>query len=62
MGRGNFFLHGSRHSRGVSILIDPGVKGDKIECHFNDASGRIVLFRLEIKRPKVVTLQYLCSK
>ena len=41
-----FFSHGSRHSRGVCILIDPGVKVDKMECHFNDASGRIVLITL----------------
>jgi len=27
-------------------LIDPGAKVDKIECHFNDASGRIVLITL----------------
>ena len=27
-------------------MIDPGVKVDKIECHFNDASGRIVLITL----------------
>ena len=27
-------------------MIDPGAKVDKIECHFNDASGRIVLITL----------------
>ena len=43
-----FYSRSSWHSRGVCILTDPGVKVNKIECHFNDASGRIVLITLTL--------------
>jgi len=48
-----FYSHSSWHSRGVCILTDPGVKVNKIECHFNDASGRIVLITLTLNDLKL---------
>ena len=48
-----FYSHSSWHSRGVCILTDPGVKVNKIECHFNDASGRIVLITLTLNDRKL---------
>ena len=46
------FSHGSCHSRGVCILIDPKVKG-KIELLFQDNSGRIASITSQINGLKV---------
>ena len=46
------FSHGSCHSKGVCISIDPKVKG-KIELLFQDNSGRIVLITSQINGLKV---------
>ena len=40
------FSHGSHHSRGVCILIDPSVQNSKILYSLSDDSGRIVLINL----------------
>ena len=42
-----FFSHGTKHSKGVCILINPLVQ-DKIDYCFNDKSGRIVLITIAI--------------
>jgi len=41
------FAHGTKHSKGVCILINPLVQ-DKIDYCFSDKSGRIVLITLVI--------------
>lgn len=43
------FSHGSHHSRGVCILIDPLVQDTKMVYSLNDDSGRIVLINLIFK-------------
>ena len=45
MGREVFFSHGSNHSRGVCILVDPSNK-IKVDYSFTDNCGRIVLITL----------------
>ena len=40
------FSHGSHHSRGICILIDPSVQNSKILYSLSDDSGRIVLINL----------------
>ena len=40
-----FFSHGSKHSRGVCILVDPSNKF-KVDYSFTDNCGRIVLITL----------------
>jgi exonuclease III len=42
-----FFSHGTKHSKGVCILIHPSVQ-DKIEYSFSDKFGRIVLITIVI--------------
>ena len=42
-----FFSHGTRHSKGVCILIHPSVR-DKVEFFFTDKVGRIVLITIVI--------------
>jgi len=42
-----FFSHGTKHSKGVCILIHPSVQ-DKIEYSFSDKFGRIVLITVVI--------------
>ena len=42
-----FFPHGTKHSKGVCILINPLVQ-DKIDYCFSDKSGRIVLITIAI--------------
>ena len=42
-----FFSHGTKHSKGVCILINPLVQ-DKIDYSFSDKSGRIVLITIVI--------------
>jgi len=42
-----FFSHGTKHSKGVCILINPLVQ-DKIDCCYSDKSGRIVLITIVI--------------
>ena len=42
-----FFSHGTKHSRGVCILINPLVQ-DKIDYSFSGQSGRIVLITIVI--------------
>ena len=47
-----FFSHGTRHSKGVCILIHPSVR-DKVEFIFTDKLGRIVLITIVINSLKV---------
>ena len=42
-----FFSHGTKHSKGVCILINPLVQ-DKIDYSFSEKSGRIVLITIVI--------------
>ena len=42
-----FFSHGTKHSKGVCILIHPSVQ-EKINYSFSDKSGRIVLITIVI--------------
>ena len=42
-----FFSHGTRHSKGVCILIHPSVR-DKVEFFFTDKVGRIVINSLNV--------------
>jgi len=42
-----FFSHGTKHSKGVCILLHPSVQ-DKIDYSFSDKSGRIVLITIVI--------------
>ena len=42
-----FFSHGTKHSKGVCILVNPLVQ-DKIDYSFSDKSGRIVLITIVI--------------
>ena len=47
-----FFSHGTRHSKGVCILIHPAVR-DKVEFSFTDKLGRIVLITIVINSSKL---------
>ena len=47
MGRWNIFSHGTKHSKGVCILIHPSVQ-DQINYSFSDKSGRIVFITIVI--------------
>ena len=47
-----FFSHGTRHSKGVCILIHPSVR-DKVELFFTDKLGRIVLITIVINSLKL---------
>ena len=47
-----FFSHGTRHSKGVCILIHPSVR-DKVEFIFTDKLGRIVLITIVINSLKL---------
>ena len=47
-----FFSHGTRHSKGVCILIHPLVR-DKVEFSFTDKLGRIVLITIVINSLKL---------
>jgi len=40
-----FFSHGTRHNKGVCILIHPSVR-DKVEFFFTDKLGKIVLITI----------------
>ena len=42
------FSHGTRHSRGVCILINPSVKKPKVVYSHCDASGRFILINLTV--------------
>ncbi len=42
-----FFSHGTKHSKGVCILINPLVQ-EKIDYSFSDKSGRIVFITIVI--------------
>lgn len=41
-----FFSHGTRHSKGTCILLNPAIKNSKIKNSLSDNSGRIVLINL----------------
>lgn len=43
-----FFSHGSHHSKGVCILIDPSMK-ENLQYSFSDNEGRIALFTVSFK-------------
>ena len=47
-GVANNFLHGTRHSRGVCILIGPSVKNFKFVYSHCDLSGRLILINLTV--------------
>ena len=42
----SFFSHGTRHSKGACILLNPSIKENKIKNSLSDNSGRIVLINL----------------
>ena len=42
MGRPDVFSHGTKHSKGVCVLIHPSMRS-KIDCIFNSNTGRMVL-------------------
>ena len=42
----SFFSHGTCHSKGACILLNPSIKENKIKNFLNDNSGRIVLINL----------------
>ena len=41
-----FFSHGTRHSKGTCILLNPAIEDSKINNSLSDNSGRIVLINL----------------
>ena len=41
-----FFSHGTRHSKGTCILLNPAIEDSKIKNSLSDNSGRIVLINL----------------
>ena len=45
-----FFSHGTRHSKGTCILLNPSIKEYKIKNSLSDNSGRIVLINLIYNR------------
>ena len=47
-----YFSHGTSHSKGVSILINPAVK-EKVTFTSSDADGRIILINLTYKGLKL---------
>ena len=47
-----YFSHGSRHSKGTCILIDPSITCN-VQYSFSNYSGRIVLITVSINRQKV---------
>ena len=47
-----FFSHGTRHSKGVCILIHPSV-WDKVEFFFTDKLGRIMLITIVLNSLKL---------
>ena len=48
-----FFSHGTRHSKGVRILIHPSVR-EKVDFVFTDNLGRIVLITIVISSLKLL--------
>ena len=47
-----YFFHGSPHSKGTCILIDPSINCN-VQCSFSNNSGRIVLITVNINGQKV---------
>ena len=47
-----FFSHGTKHSKGVCILIHPTMQS-KIDCIFNSNTGRMVLIAMEFNSLKL---------
>ena len=47
-----FFSHGTKHSKGVCILIHPTMQS-KIDCIFNSNTGRMVLIAMEFNLLKL---------
>ena len=41
-----YFSHGTRHSKGLCILLDPSIEANKVKYFLSDNSGRIVLINL----------------
>ena len=52
MGRRNIFSYGTKHSKGVCILIHPSMQS-KIDCIFNSNTGRMVLIAMEFNSLKL---------
>ena len=52
MERQIFFSHGTRHSRGVCILLEPGAKY-KVEYLFSNETGRIALISTQLNGMKI---------
>lgn len=55
-----FFSHGTTHSKGVCILINPFTQ-PKIDYYYANDSGRIVLITITLNGQKL-SLQYLCTQ
>ena len=47
-----FFSHGTRHSKGVCILINPTMQL-QVECLYSNNSGRLVLITISLNGQKV---------
>ena len=47
-----YFSHGSRHSKGTCILIDPSIN-HRVDCSFSDKTGRITLITVNINGLKM---------
>ena len=47
-----FFSHGTKHSKGVCILIHPTMQS-KTDCIFNSNTGRMVLIAMEFNSLKL---------
>ena len=53
-----FFSHGTKHSKGVCILINP-TSQLQVDYLYSNNSGRIVLITISLNGQKNHTLQYL---
>ena len=54
-----FFSHGTKHSKGVCILINPTMQL-QVDCLYSNNSGRLVLITISLNGQKVRhTLQHL---
>ena len=57
-----FFSHGTNHSKGALILIDPKITC-KVEKQICDKNGRYIILDLVLADlQRIVLVQYLCSK
>ena len=50
-----FFSHGTNHSRGVMILINPSLEC-KIERVISDKNGRFIILKLSLDQQSIVVV------